>query len=248
MSKPRVLGLVAARGGSKGIPGKNLRPFLGRPLVAHAVAYAGMCPEISRVIVSSDSQDIVAAAVAAGAEAPFLRPAELARDDTPMWPVVRHAVRTLADAGDRYDMVALLDATTPCRLPADMTAAVAALSGAPEADGVIGVSRPDLNPLWNCWLEEGGRIRPASPASAAYARRQDAPVAYHVNAALYLWRTSFVERSEKTWRDGVLLPHEIPEHRVIHIDDAHQFRRAEILVEAGYIELPWLTPQEKKRP
>lgn len=242
MSQPTagVLAVIPARGGSKGLPGKNLRPLAGLPLIAHSVKFAALCPEIARAIVSTDSAEIAAAARAAGGEVPFLRPSELASDDTPMWPVVRHALEQAEREGARYDTLLLVDPTTPCRLPADLSAALAALSDHPEADGVVAVSQPEFNPLWNLWTIDGGFLEPVFPDSGKYARRQDVPPVYRVNASLYLWRAAFVRGQPASWRDGRLLPLELPDYRCIHIDDIHEFERAELLIGAGYVKLPWL--------
>src|SRR3954451_10687616 len=105
-----TLAVVPARGGSKGLPGKNIRPLAGLPLLEHSVKLAQLCPEIDRTIVSTDSEEIAEIARAVGAEVPFLRPAKLARDETPMLPVLRHALGELDGA---WDLVLLLDPTSP---------------------------------------------------------------------------------------------------------------------------------------
>src|SRR3989338_8339529 len=91
---PKILALIPARRGSKGLPGKNIRPFAEHPLIAHSIFMAKMCPLISRIVVSTDDPKIAEIARDYGAEVPFLRPKELAQDETPMWPVVRHALKT----------------------------------------------------------------------------------------------------------------------------------------------------------
>ena len=139
MSAPRgLLGVIPARGGSKGLPGKNVRPFAGLPLIAHTILFAKLCPEITRTIVSTDSPDIADVAKSFGAEVPWLRPAELSRDDSPLWPALRHALaRMEEDEGVRYDAVLLLDPTSPAREPEDVSGALRRLEACPEVDGVV---------------------------------------------------------------------------------------------------------------
>jgi CMP-N-acetylneuraminic acid synthetase len=237
----KVLGLIPARGGSRGLPMKNIRPLVGLPLIVHTVKFAKLCPQLARTIVSTDSPEIAETARAAGADVPFLRPAELARDDTPMWPVVRHALETAQKTDGGYDALMLLDPTTPCRLPEDVAGAAAALERDPKADGVLGVSQPEINPLWNCWQVKDGSLQAVFSDGDRYVRRQDVPTVYWVNASMYLWRARFIESTTTPWTNARLVPYEIPNFRAIHIDDIHEFDRAELLIRAGHIRLPWLT-------
>lgn len=239
----RLLAVIPARGSSKGLPGKNIRPFAGLPLIAHTVLFAKMCPEIERCIVSTDSAEIAEVARQFGADVPFLRPAELAQDDTPLWPVLRHALaQSEQQERSRYDILVLLDPTSPSREPSDLTGALRRLTSAPAADGVIGVSQPDFNPLWNCVIERDGWMADLVEGGSRFDRRQDAPIAYRINGSMYLWRTAFVRRQERSWRQtGRFLMYEIPELRAMSIDTAGEFERAELLVRSGLITLPWLS-------
>ncbi|HUE85071.1 MAG TPA: acylneuraminate cytidylyltransferase family protein [Vicinamibacterales bacterium] len=245
----RVLAVIPARGGSKGLPGKNIRPLAGLPLIAHSLACARACQTISRTIVSTDSAEIANVARAHGGDAPFVRPAELADDTTPMWPVLRHALAFVeSEERQPYDVLVLLDPTSPGRLPGDITAAVQRLDATPEADGIIGVSRPEFNPLWHCVVERGGWMADLNPDAATYARRQDVPTVYRINATLYAWRARFVRAEAADWRaNGRNLLYELPEARAIHIDDADEFAKAEALIAAGLIALPWLPAQAGTR-
>lgn len=236
----RTLAVIPARGGSAGLPGKNIRPFAGLPLLAHSLLLARACPEIDRCVVSTDSEEIAAAARAHGGEAPFLRPPELARADTPVWPVLRHALEALERLeGRTYERLILLDPTSPTRLPEDVAAAHRRLAAAPEADGIVAVSRPEFNPVWHCVVDKGGWMADLFPEGAAVDRRQDAPPVYRINGLLYLWRAAFV-RSAQSWRTGRNLLLETPELRAVSIDDLAQFETAELLVTSGLIRLPWL--------
>lgn len=238
----RVLAVIPARGGSKGLPGKNIRPFAGVPLIAHSILFAKMCPEIEACVVSTDSPDVAAVARQFGAEVPFIRPAELAQDDTSLWPVLRHALAAVeAQRGRPYDALLLLDPTSPGRLPEDVRGAWQRLAEAPEADGIIGASVPDFNPIWNCVVIRDGWMAQLIEDGRRYERRQDVPVVYRVNGSLYLWRAAFVRAEAESWRRSAKhLLYELPETRAMSIDTREEFERAELLVREGRIVFPWL--------
>lgn len=239
----RLLAVIPARGGSKGLPGKNIKPFAGLPLIAHSILFAKLCPEIDRCVVSTDAADIAEVARRAGGEAPFLRPAALAGDGTPVWPVLRHAL-AWAEQEERapYEFLLLLDPTSPGRQPRDVSGSLRRLLDAPAADGVIGVSRPDFHPIWHSVIERDGWMADLHPEGATVTRRQGLPTVYRINGSLYLWRTAFVRRlKEGHWRrDGKHLLYEIPERRAMSIDTADEFERAEVLVTSGLVTFPWL--------
>jgi CMP-N,N'-diacetyllegionaminic acid synthase len=240
VTAPKVLAIIPARGGSKGLPGKNIRSFAGLPLIAHSILCAKDCPSIARIVVSTDSDQIAATAIEYGAEVPFRRPAELATDTAPMWPVIKHALAQAESAfGEQYDAVVLLDPTSPARLPSDVESALATLTADPRCDGVIGVSEPEFSPYWHCVVEEGDYLRDLFPKAKDFDRRQDVPVVYCINASLYAWRRSLVTDSDN-WRSGRLRPHVVPAVRAIHIDEIHQFEIAELMVRHGLLALPWL--------
>ncbi len=238
----RCLAVIPARGGSKGLPGKNLRPFAGLPLIAHSILFAKLCPEIDRCIVSTDSATIAQAAKRYGADVPFLRPSELAQDDTPLWPVLRHALEEVQSSDENnYETVLLLDPTSPAREPEDIAGSFRLVEKNPEADGVIGVSCPDFNPIWHCVVERNGWMTDLFEEGARFDRRQEVPRVYRINGSVYLWRTSFVQRQEQNWRQtGRHLMIEIPELRAMSIDTEDEFNKAELLVKNGLIQFPWL--------
>jgi CMP-N,N'-diacetyllegionaminic acid synthase len=238
--KPRILAVIPARGGSRGLPGKNIRPFVGLPLIEHSIRFAKLCPALSRCVVSTDSDEIAAVARSAGAEIPFLRPAEIAQAETPMWPVLRHALAECERVDGPYDLLCLLDPTSPTRLPQDLDAALELLARHPQARGAVAASKPEFNPVWHCVVEKDGWMADFVPGGGRIARRQDAPEVYRINGLLYVWRAAFVRESD-SWRREE--PHrlvETPDLRAVSIDDLDQFRRAEALVSAGLIKLPWL--------
>jgi len=244
MTLSPMLAVIPARGGSKGLPGKNVRPFAGLPLIAHSIRFAALVPRIDRCIVTTDSEEIAGVAREYGGEVPFLRPAELAQDDTPMWPVLQHALRELErrDAR-RYQSLLLLDPTSPGRLPDDVSRAIQMLDADPQAVGVVAVSEPPFNPRWVCVEERNGYLAHAFESAGGYTRRQDVPKVYRVNALLYLWRRQHVLGSpDPRWDDAPhrMLP--VPEERAVHIDELRDFEHGELLVREGLIRFPWLTP------
>lgn len=244
-AEPRVLAVIPARGGSKGLPGKNIRPLAGLPLIAHSIELARLCPEITRCVVSTDSPRIAAVARRHGGDAPFLRPAALARGKSLIWPVLRHALEAVErEEGKPYDFVLLLDPTSPTRLPEDVRAAVARLRRAPKAAGVIAVSEPDFSPIWHTVVERRGWMRDFL-GGARFNRRQDVPVVYRINGLLYLWRASYL-KTAASWREGGRhLLHVVPDSRAVSIDTLEQFQRTEALVRAGLIPMPWLKKEKR---
>lgn len=237
-----MLAVIPARGGSKGLPGKNVKLLAGLPLIGHSIRFVALCPQIDRAIVSTDSAEIARVAREQGGDVPFLRPAELALDSTPMWPVLQHALAEIERSeGRRYESVLLLDPTSPGRLPDDVKAASSILETDAVAVGVVAASEPAFNPRWVCVEERGGYLAQAFPQSRFYTRRQDVPPVYRVNAVLYLWRRDHVANSP----DPQLYeaPHRmllVPEERSIHIDELHDFQMAELLVKEGLVGFPWL--------
>lgn len=243
ISAPRVLAVIPARGGSKGLPGKNIRPLFGKPLLAHSVALASMLGSTVRCIVSTDDADIAAAAAAAGADVPFIRPAELANDTAPMSVVLRHALAAMEEIdGAAYDMVLLLDPTSPTRTPELVNQAIETLGANEELDGVVSVSEPFFNPAWVGVkpVSEGSlELQRYSPDGTGVVRRQDVSRFLRINGSFYVWRAEFIRRLEKSWfdegRHGYV---EIPETHAFSIDDEKEFRLVEAVVTAGLAPLP----------
>ena len=243
MSIRNVLGIIPARGGSKGIPEKNIHLLAGIPLIAHSIQLAKLCPQVSKCIVSTDSGRIAAIARACGGEVPFLRPVELARDDTPMWPVLKHALSEMESREHcKYDSVLLLSPTCPVRFPEDVSLAIQSLDQDSRAAGVVAASRPTFNPRWVCIdLANDGYMRQSFPDGNLYTRRQDVPEVFRINGVLYLWRRDHVADSDAP--NYFTMPHrllEIPEDRAIDIDTPEDLRLAELLLRNGVIRLPWV--------
>ena len=239
-SPPRVLAVVPARGGSRGLPDKNLRSLCGLPLVAHALQAAAATPSVTRAIVSTDSEEIARVARAHDGDVPFLRPVELAGDDTPMAPVIAHALDTIeALEGRSYDALLLLDPTSPAREPAQLEAAIARLLADPDLDGVVSVSEPTFQPEWVGVRDEGDTLRRYFASGTGVTRRQDAGRYLRINGNFYVWRAASARALQRSWFDeGRYAGYEIPEAQAFSIDDEYEFRLIEALVTAGLVRLP----------
>jgi len=189
----RVLGLIPARGGSKGVPRKNVRLLNGRPLLAYTADAAFAARRLDRVILSTDDEEIAAVARGLGLEVPFLRPDALAQDETPMLPVVQHALRTLEDAGQAYDAVCLLQPTAPFRRPEDIDGCIDLLERE-SADAVVTVLPvpPEYNPHWVYFADPDGVLRLYTGGRAPIARRQSLPPAFHRDGSVYVVRCEVV--------------------------------------------------------
>jgi len=240
MSLFPTIAIVPARGGSKGLPGKNLRRLGGLPLVAHSVRFAQLCPEINRCVVSTDSEQIAHAAREAKGDVPFLRPSELSEDSTPMLSVVQHAIQNVEQLeGRHYEFVILLQPTSPFRLPEDVSRALEIIRHDSAAVGVVAVSTPSFNPRVVCVEEKQGYLDFAFEKKL-YMRRQDAKPVYRINGMLYVWKRDYLIQTlpEHLYSE----PHRIlvvPEERAIDIDTLHDFQLAEAMLQAGMLHLPW---------
>lgn len=225
----RILGVIPARGGSKGVPRKNLRRVGGASLVARAVRTAAEVRDlVYRTVVSTDDPEVAHAARQAGGDVPFTRPSRWADDRAPMVPVARHALEFAeADDGAPVDWVLLLQPTSPLRTRQDVEGAVAAARQG-ECDSVISVVRVHaVHPVLMKRVEDG-YLRPFCVPEREGTRRQDYdPPAYMRNGAVYLVRRD-VLLGGSMWGDRIR-PYEMPEHRSVCVDSELDLRLADLL-------------------
>ncbi len=217
---PFVLGAVFARGGSKGVPGKNVRLLGGRPLIAHAVECARAIRAINRIIVSTDDRAIRDAALSAGAEAPFLRPAELATDEASEWLAWQHALRECEKLGfgdGHIDTLVSIPATAPLRRTEDVSAAISKLHEG-GFDLVLAVTPSRRSPYFNMVVEDQGAVRIVIPQGPqGPRRRQDAPPTFDIATVVYAARRDYVLGARGLF-DGRVGAIVVPEESAVDID------------------------------
>lgn len=221
---------IFARGGSKGLPGKNVRLLAGKPLIGWAIDAALGVPEIGRVIVSTDDAEIARVAEACGAQVPFERPEHLASDTASEWDAWRHALEWLRDAeGAMPDPFVSVPATAPMRLPQDIAATIARYRDG-GMDLVLTVSEAHRNPWFNMVKHVGdGTVALVNAPRGAVSRRQDAPEVFDVTTVAYVADPSFVltHRGIFSGRVGAVT---VPVDRALDIDTPHDFAIAEALM------------------
>lgn len=208
----RVLGVIPARGGSKGVPGKNLCQVGGKPLIAWTIEAALATECIDRVIVSSDDAAIMAAARSAGADVPFQRPPDLASDESASIDVVLHALDMLAG----YDLVVLLQPTSPLRTAADIDAATR-LCVSCNSPACVSVSPAEQNPYWMFRVDGSHRLTPVLADQPMASRRQDLPAVYVLNGAIYVAEPAWLRRT-RSFVGPEAVGYVMPAGRSIDID------------------------------
>ena len=219
-----LLALIPARGGSKGIPRKNIRPFCGKPLLQWSIDVALSSPSVDRLVVSTDDPEIAEVARAGGAEVPFLRPLELATDTAPGIAPVLHALQLLPEVSE----VLLLQPTSPLRQVDDVEAIVA-LHRQAGRDAVVSVVPSSKHPAWMFDLSSEQVLRPLVTHSDA-ACRQQLPPAYALNGALFLASRSFLER-ERSFLTPKTMGYVMPPERSVDIDSVLDWQWGEFLMQ-----------------
>lgn len=197
-NKKTILAIIPARGGSKRLPGKNILPLAGKPMINWSIEAAKSVASIARVVISTDCEIIANTAKAAGANVPFLRPAGLSSDTSSSVDVVRHALEYFKDIGENFDYVLLLQPTSPLRTSADIQGAIDLLN-VKYADSVISVCECEHSPLWSNTLDDSLSLENFIPESVKNTRSQDLPQYYRLNGAIYLTKV------EQFLQEGVLM-------------------------------------------
>lgn len=224
-----IVAVITARGQSKGIPGKNIRPLAGKPLIAWTIEAARASKLLTQIIVSTDDNRIAAVAREYGAEVPFMRPVELAADDTPHIDVILHAISWLErHAVLPIDYLMLLQPTSPFRTTDDIDAAIQ-LAAAKQAVAVVSVCEVDRHPYLMKRVLENGTMEDMFDADIAYLRRQALPICYSLNGAIYLNRPD-VLRSEKVFYPKGTYAYIMPPERSFDIDTFWDLHVAELIM------------------
>ncbi len=227
----RVLGLIPARGGSKGVPRKNIRLLGGRPLIHYTIDAAKAASRIDRVVVTTEDAEIAELSAQAGAELPFLRPSHLAGDATAMLPVVVHAIESLAQEGWMADAVCLLQPTFPLRSSSEIDACIETFESK-DADCVFSVHRvpAHYNPHWVYFSGDDGALRLSTGEAAPIARRQELPAAFHRSGSVYVTRTRVITEEGSLYGRRVF-GYETPAETACNIDTEEDWERAQSLIQ-----------------
>lgn len=233
-----AVAFIFARGGSKGLPGKNIRSFCGKPLIAWSIQQALAVRRIKRVIVSTDSEEIAVIARDYGAEVPFMRPEELAQDDSPEWLAWRHALNYLKETMGEYpDIFISIPATAPLRNVNDIERCLDEYQKG-DADVIITVTDAHRSPYFNMVkANPDGSVRLVIPAPSLVTRRQDSPVVFDMATVCYVANPKFVISHNAIFEGRVKAVH-LPPERSIDIDTIIDFRIAEFLAADCQINKP----------
>lgn len=224
-----ILALIPARGGSKGLPGKNIKEFCGEPLLAWSIQSAeeAQAP-ISRIVVSSEDGEILTVAKECGAHCPFTRPAELATDAASGLDTVLHALDWLAENESYHpEWLLLLQPTSPLRTAADIDAAFQ-LALERDAESVMGVTEAQSHPMWTKTIDDEGKLHDFIDRNDSPANRQDLPRAFVVNGAMYLIKVSALRR-DQSFSNEETLAFVMPPERSVDIDTEFDFKMASFL-------------------
>jgi len=217
----KVIVLIPARGGSKGLAKKNILPLCGKPLVAWPIITARESKYIDRIVVSTDDYDIAEEVKKFGAEVPFIRPAELATDVATTFSVIEHAISVLKEQGDVFDYIVLREPTSPFTEAADIDSALELLEGNSEiADSIVGVCKVEAaHPVFDVVINEKGLIEPYLNKDFSMAgRRQDITPLYFFEGSLYI-SDIMVLLDKKSFYHDRTLPYIVPRYKSIEIDE-----------------------------
>jgi N-acylneuraminate cytidylyltransferase/CMP-N,N'-diacetyllegionaminic acid synthase len=224
-----MLALITARGGSKAIPGKNIKILAGKPLIAWTIEAAKKAESIDRVVVSTDDELIAKIAKEWGADVPFLRPSELAQDNSPSIDAVTHAVKWLAE-NENYqpEYVMLLQPTSPLRSAEDIQNVIE-FAKSRQAESVVSVARADQHPYWMKTISSEGRLVNFMPESISFSRRQDLPAAYMLNGSIYLVKRDILIARNSLYTENTLA-YVMPTERSMDIDTPWELYLAELIL------------------
>ncbi len=227
-----ILGVVPARGGSKGVPGKNIRPVLGKPLMAYSIECGLKCQSVDRLIVSTDSPEIAEIARRHGADVPFMRPSDLAGDLVPMLPVLQHSLQAAEEHyGKRVEALVLLDPTGPLRTVNDVEDCLSLLRRS-GCDAVISGNTAHRSPYFNMVAQRDGYVHLVIPISDPIGRRQDSPPVYDLNTVVWVYsRRALMDEAARIPRRSLL--YLVPPERSIDIDTELDFQILEFLISRG---------------
>lgn len=232
-----VLGIVPARGGSKGLPGKNIRPLCGKPLLAWSVECGRASRYVDSVLVTTDSPQIAEAGRAAGAVVPFLRPAELSSDTASSIDVLLHCIDQFQPMGRPFNLIVLLEPTSPLREYQDIDHALEMLVNTPTAESVVSVCQSEGgHPAFLYSLASDNRLRPFSEESGRHVRRQDISPVFFPEGTIYATRAESL-RQRRTFYHERTFALTVPRWKSVEIDDIYDLVHAEAIMKY-HLSLP----------
>jgi N-acylneuraminate cytidylyltransferase/CMP-N,N'-diacetyllegionaminic acid synthase len=224
----KILALIPARGGSKGLPGKNIKMLSGKPLIAWSIEQALASRYIDKVVVSTESEKIASVARRYGAEVPFMRPKSLAVSSAIIVDVLIHALNSLEKKGCRFDFIMLLQPTSPLRNSEDIDAVIRLLFRK-NAQSVVSICPTEYHPYWIKQLSKGGLMNNFIAKKVRNKNRQDLPLFYRLNGAIYLVSVKFLRKTMDIYGKATY-PHIMPLERSVDIDTYIDFELAELLM------------------
>lgn len=226
----KVLGVIPARAGSKGVPGKNMRPLCGKPLLQYTVEAALGARLLTRVILTTEDETLAQLGEQYGVEVPFLRPGHLALDETPMLPVVQHAVNFMEQYGQRFDAICLLQPTHPMRQAQDIDACIELLKSS-DADSVVTTLSvpPEHNPHWVYFQNDLGLLQISTGESEPIPRRQELPAAFYREGSVYVTKRDVLMEGNSLYGSR-LVGYLLNPQMSVNIDSPNDWSRAEALL------------------
>lgn len=224
----KILGLIPARGGSKGVPGKNIKLFAGEPLIAHSIKVGQRCEKIDRLILSTDDKKIADIGQEYGIEVPYIRPPHLATDEAMALDVFQHAMHFVMDQGYVPDALLVLQPTSPLRDETDIEKAISLLENS-DFDQVISITSVSQHPYWMKTLGNNYEVKPFVQDQLKALRRQELPQLYIPNGAVYIYRKEYLLNPQHNPRVGAVI---MDQWKSVDIDNPLDFFLAEQLMEA----------------
>ncbi|KOY82378.1 acylneuraminate cytidylyltransferase family protein [Lysinibacillus sp. FSL H8-0500] len=221
--KPNILAIIPARGGSKGLPRKNVKELAGKPLIAWTIEAAKQSKYISRVILSSEDPEIIEVAQQYSCDVPFIRPIELAQDDTSTIDVIIHAIEQCKD----FDYIVLLQPTSPLRTTEDIDDCIQKLIEN-KADFCVSVTETTKSPYW-MYTMENDKMSPLLQQEQLITRRQELPIVYALNGAVYVAKTDAL-LAEKSFLTEHTIGYTMPQEKSFDIDTSIDFKICECLL------------------
>ena len=232
--KKSFLAIIPARGGSKGLPGKNIKNLNGKPLIAWTIETAMHSDFLDEVMVTSDDSEIIEVSTKYGAKAPFIRPSELALDATPSIDVVFHCIDYYEGVGKKFDYIVLLEPTSPLREKDDIDNMIRKIASNPQFDSIISIGEVGLHPSIMKRIEKDGNLSPFCRELKRTTRRQDNEKAYFPFGVAYIAKTASLQ-NEKTFYTEKSTYYMITRTQCYEIDDLYDFLTIEMIINNGKI-------------